>query len=183
MNDDKNTSQPGSPSQPLHHTPHTWEERTHQQDEYIRDSAPFEGKWQSYVDDSRRLIVPKELHKLFSSGGVVTVSTEKHLLLFGSVHWLRFQRLLAKEVGLGPVNNEVARHTYSYAYRFNKLGDEGTIALPTDLLRYAGIKSDVAIIGLVYLAEIHDKDTYVESQRATAINGRLARFKKIDFNQ
>lgn len=171
----------GSPSKPFHHAPHTWEEESRQLDEHIRESAPFEGKWQSYVD-GYALVIPEPLREYLDAGGVVTVSTERHLMVFGTKHWLRMQRILAKQVGLSPVNNELARHIYSHAYRFRALNQDGTIDLPLELVEYAGITKQVAILGMIYYAEVHNIDDYNASEKAENRESLLARFRKMRFN-
>ena len=171
----------GSPTKPIHISPNSWDETTKKLEDNIRDSVPFEGKYQSYIK-SFKLIIPEELQHLIESGGVLTVSTENHLLLFGNRHWSRMQRILAKEVGLSPVHNSVARHFYSNMHKFNKLNEDGTIDIPLPLAQYAGLEKEVAIIGMIYSAEIHNKDSYLSSEKPEARKGLLDRFKKIKFN-
>ena len=149
-------NQQGSPTRPIHISLNAdWNQESKKLEDYIRDSKPFEGKFQSYISNYC-MIIPEELRHLFETGGVLTVSTEKHLVLFGNLHWRRMQRLLSKEVGLSPVNNEVARHIYSNMYRFQRLNEDGSINIPIELAQYAGLTKDVAIIGMIYHAEIHD---------------------------
>lgn len=172
----------GSPARPFHVSLKSdWNDETKKLEDHIRDSKPFEGKWQSYISNYC-LIIPEELRDLFSTGGVVTVSTEKHLLLFGSAHWNRMQRILSKEVGLSPVNNEVARHVYSHMYRFSKLNPDGSIPITLELMDYAGLNRDVAIIGMIYHAEIHDKGEYLSSEAPDKQQSMLARFRKMRNN-
>lgn len=180
LEDPDRPSEQGSITRPFHITPHSSEEDFQKNEAYIRDSIPFEGKWQSYIQ-SYRLPIPEELHNLFSSGGVLTVSTEKHLLLFGTNHWARMQRLLSKHVGLEPVNNELARHIYSHMHRFNRLED-GAIHVPIELATYAGLSKEVAIVGMIYHAEIHDLQSYKTSEKPDETESRLARFRKMRFN-
>ena len=177
----QNLNQQGSPTRPFHITPHSSEEDFKKTEDYIRDSVPFEGKWQSYVSNYS-LVIPEELRDLFSSGGVVTVSTENHLMLFGTVHWSRMQRMLAKSVGLSPVNNELARHIYSKMHRFHKLNPDGSINVPIELIQYAGISKEVAIVGMIYHAEIHDLQTYKTSDTPDNRKSMLDRFRKMRFN-
>jgi MraZ protein len=172
----------GSPTQPIHISLKSdWNQSFKEYEDYIRDSKPFEGKWQSYLSNYC-LIIPEELQDLFSSGGVVTVSTENHLLLFGSTHWKRMQMILSKEVGLSPINNEVARHIYSHMYKFNKLNPDGSINIPYELAAYAELDRDVAIIGMIYHAEIHDKQSYLTSENPENRASLLDRFKKMRNN-
>lgn len=165
---------------PIYHTPNTWDERTHQLEETIRNSAAFEGKFQTYMKDYK-LVIPEPLRKHLCDGGVITVSTEKHLLLFGHQHWLRFSRLLAKEVGLSPVHNAVARHIYGKMTRFNGLHDDGSIDIPLELANYANLHSKIAIIGLVYHAEVHNLEALRISEKPDSELSMLAKFKKLTF--
>lgn len=181
MDSEENKNQSGSPSRPFHITANTSEEDYKKLENYIRDSVPFEGKFQSYISNYC-MIVPEQLRHLFSSGGVVTVGTENHLMLFGTNHWARMQRILAKDVGLSPVNNEVARHIYSNMYRFHKLNEDGSINLPIELVNWAGLGKEVAIIGLIYHAEIHDKATYLTPDTPEKRQSMLDRFRKIRNN-
>ena len=170
----------GSPTRPIHVKLNSWDEETHRLQDNILSQAPFQGKWQSYIKDYR-LYIPEQLQYLFSAGGVLTVSTEKHLLLFGSKHWSLMQRTLAKETGISPVHNEVARHYYSNMASFNKLNDDGTIDIPISLIQYAGLQNEIALIGMMYFAEIHDKKAYLDSERLEKQESKLSRFRKINF--
>ena len=174
-------NQQGSPTRPIHITPHSSEEDYRKLEDHILSSVAFEGKFQSYISNYC-MIIPEELRHLFSSGGVVTVSTENHLMLFGTAHWARMQRILSKEVGLSPVNNELARHIYSNMHRFHKLNEDGSINLPLGLAEYAGLRKEVAIIGMIYHAEIHDKKSYLSSDSPEKKESMLARFRKMRNN-
>ncbi len=182
LQDPDQPSEQGSPTRPIHISLNAdWNQELKEYEDYIRDNRPFEGKWQSYITNYC-LIIPEELRSLFETGGVLTVSTENHLLLFGGVHWKRMQKLLSKEVGLSPVNNEVARHIYSHMYRFNKLNENGSINIPLELADYAGLSKDVAIIGMIYHAEIHDKQSYLTSDKPENRASLLDRFRKMRNN-
>lgn len=168
------------PTRPLHIKANSWDETTKQIEDSIRELSPFEGQWQSYILNYQ-LFVPEQLRPLVEKGGVITVSTENHLMLFGNKHWNRMQRILAKEVGLSPVHNEVARHFYSKMYKFSKLNDNGTIDIPLNLIYYAGLEKDVALIGMIYHAEIHNKESYMQSEKPEIKKSLLDRFRKIKF--
>lgn len=182
LEDPDRPSEQGTPTRPFHVSQKLdWNDQTKELEDYIRDSKPIEGKWQSYIANYC-LVIPEELRDLFNGGGVVTVSTENHLLIFGNVHWSRYQRLLSKEVGLSPVNNEIARHIYSHMHKFNKLNEDGSLNIPIELAEYAGLKKDVAIIGLIYHAEVHDKVSYLTSEAPDKRESMLARFRKMRNN-
>lgn len=182
LEDPDRPSEQGTPTRPFHVSIYgDWNEQSKKLEDYIRDSKPFEGKWQSYISNYC-LIIPDELKDLFDGGGVLTVSTENHLLLFGNVHWSRMQRLLSKHVGLEPVNNELSRHIYSHMHKFNKLNENGSINIPLELADYAGLSKDVAIIGMIYHAEIHDLQSYKTSNAPENKQSLLDRFKQMRNN-
>lgn len=181
LEDPDRPSEQGSITRPFHINAHSTEEDYRKLEEYIQNSKPFEGKWQSFISNYS-LVIPEELHEIFSSGGVVTVSTESHLMLFGTPHWARMQRILAKQVGLSPVNNELARHIYSHMYRFHKLNEDGSINIPIELAQYAGLSKEVAIVGMIYHAEVHDKQSYLTSDAPDNRQSMLDRFRKMRFN-
>ena len=169
--------EPGGPTKPIHIVTETWAERTAKLEDYIRNNVPIEGRYQSKATDGK-LLIPTKFVDNFINGGVITVSTENHLLLFGITHWDRFQRLLAKEIGLNPVHSEVSRHIYGNMHRFSGLTDDNAILVPQELLRYAGLDDEVVIIGVVYHAEIHRKESYVRAESSDNKTTRLERFKK-----
>lgn len=164
-------------TRPLHLKLDTWEEGVRQTEDYIANNKSFEGKWQSYVEDGL-LHIPEEYWPLFETGGVVTVNTERHLLLFGGVHWRLFQQKLGIRVGVTPMDNRIVRHVLGNMVRFNKLGEGGTIKVPANLLAYAGISGEVAIIGVIYQAEVHDRSAYLHSQEPDEQAALIEQFNK-----
>lgn len=173
----------GGPTRPIHiSTQKTWDEQTRQIEDDIRMFAAFEGRWQSIITNGR-LTIPEQLRHIFADGGVVAPSQNKNLLLFGSKHWLRYSRVIAKDIGTDPVHNDIARLTFSNMHRF-KISETGDIDIPADLLEYAAIDSEVAIIGVMYHAELHNKQLYLSGQTNNSYthNG-LAFFNRLRFNK
>ena len=172
----------GTPTKPVHIVNRNLEKHIQEIEDLIKGEKPFTGKWQTYIEDDR-LFIPEELQPLLTNGGVVCLSTEDHLLLFGGIHWTRFERILSREVGLSPVHNAVARHIYSNMYRFNSLDDAGFLNIPSKLLEYANIKGQAAIIGLMYHAEIHSLDDYKQNydvnEKPETKSKLLSSFRKI----
>jgi len=139
------------------------DEQAKREENYIRDKVPFKGNWRTAIDKDNRLLIPTPYHQLLADGGVITTSADKHLLLFGRVHWQRFQRLLAKEIGFSPDHTAIGRHFYKHMLEFDRLDEDGGITLNKQLVSYAGLKNTVAMIGLVYFAEIYSEVDYQDS--------------------
>lgn len=173
----------GGITRPFHIVPHTWEEATRVIEDDIRDRWPFDGNWQSYVQDGR-LYIPPAYIDLFKYGGVITTAPDNYLLVFGSRHWERYNRLLTKNIGLEPVQSDLARHIYSNALKFDKLQDDGSIAIPAKLLAWAGITDKVAVLGVKYYAEVHDLSDWNQSQAKPEAKVKLLeRFRKMRLNR
>lgn len=145
----------------------------------IRSRVPFKGTWNTFVTRDRQLVVPKAYQSLLAYGGVVTVGVDENITVFGRTHWERFQQILSREFsGLSPEKNAVIRHIYAHAYEFDKLEEPlGSIKLSKELIKYAKIKRDVTVVGLVYFAEVHasedDHDIKLNSQDIKKLAGAI----------
>lgn len=155
----------GGPSRPLHIVIDSWYEQTKKLEDDIIENSAFEGEWQSYLQDGFKIIIPDEMRKLFKFGGVVTAGVDHNLNLYGNKHWSRLQRVLSKENAMSPVNTSFMRHIYANMIRFDKLNDDGSIVLPLELIKYARLTDEIAIVGMVYYAEIHNKRDYIEDKK------------------
>lgn len=164
------------PARPLHLQINSWDEETRKLEDHIRTNHPFEGRWQSLVEHSR-LIIPEQLRPLVQDGGYISVSTDSHLILYGKKHWHRMQRELSKHTGLEPVHTDKARHFFESLYRFDKLDDNGSIEVPAFLLEYADITHKVVLVGMVLFAEIHDRSSYMQSQKKEEKRSFVSRFR------
>lgn len=167
------------PTRPLHLRISSWEEETHRLEDRIREQYPFSGRWQSIITPSSKLLIPKELQHLFADGGVISVSTNHHLILYGKQHWQRMERKLAKDIGLEPVHNDRARHLLESLYRFDGLDKDGAVDVSVYFKEYANIKDEVVIIGTIFHAEVHDRKTYMETQTKISKDSLLQRIKNI----
>lgn len=175
------TEEQGTPQRPLHVVQHSWNEETAKLEDTIVDNYAFENKYESFINGTI-MAIPDQLKPLLENGGVITLGPEQNLLLFGKLHWRLFQRKLSKLNNLNPVNNNMLRHLYSNAHRFNGLEDGG-IFVPVQLLDYAGIDDNkVAIIGMMSHAEVWDKFTYKENQKKERLEEQRKQFIKAPIN-
>lgn len=173
----------GGITRPFHIVANTWDERLRAKEDFIRDRYPIDGNWQSYIQEGK-LYIPPDYQEIFKYGGVITAAPDNYLLLFGSIHWERYNLLLAKHIGLEPIQSDLARHVYSNAVKFDKLSEDGSIDVPAKLLAWAGITDKVAVLGIKYYAEVHDLGDWNDSQRKPEARVTLLeRFRKMRLNR
>jgi len=170
----------GSPSAPLHLVTDTHDEHTKRLEDIIRDSKAFRGKWQTYIEEGRLKIPPEFIH-LFESGGVITATEDRSLMLFGTTHWALYQRWLAEKLRLDPTNRKV-RAIYRFAYEFPKPDQDGMIPVDPRLVQYAQLVKEVALVGLVYYFEVHNKDSYLNLNRVPRHNKLIDIFSRFKDN-
>jgi DNA-binding transcriptional regulator/RsmH inhibitor MraZ len=130
----------------------------------IINQKAFEGRWQTYITEDNKLMIPESYKDLLKYGGVICKSTDKHLMLFGKEHWEHMKQVLARNMGLQPDSNAVVRHVYGSAEPFDRLNKDGSITLTDDLVKYGRLRGKVALIGLIYYAEVHSMAHYDDLQ-------------------
>ncbi len=134
----------------------------------IRDDYPMEGVWSARLS-GRRLLAPSCYINALALGGVITAGASKNILIFGNLHWERFQQLLAREysIGVSQIETTVARHMFSHMQRFDALDADGGIELNKNLADFINVDDgDVVIVGMVYFAEVYSSKNY-EAQKLT----------------
>lgn len=129
---------------------------------HIRHALPFKGVYGTVIND-RKLMIPSDYHGLLEYGGVVTYGNDEHLLLFGKTHWARMEQLLLRDLGMVADRDRLVRHFYRGKMEFDHLNNDGSITLSHALMKYAGLKKEAVLIGVVYFAEIHSKDNWYDS--------------------
>lgn len=151
----------------------------------ILRSTAFRGRWQTFLNGSD-LMVPGDYHDLLKDGGVITTGPDVHLMIFGKRHWERMEMMIASQLGVDFNRVNVMRHIYMHHAAFDGLNPDGSITLSDELINYAGLrqgvdadgKGFVIMVGLIYYAEVYDKQSYDDMQlSADDVRGLAAALK------
>jgi DNA-binding transcriptional regulator/RsmH inhibitor MraZ len=127
----------------------------------LPEGTAFKGRYQTYLTPDKKLMIPADYQPLLKDGGVITTGTDSHLLLFGRVHWERMLQVLRSQTPEG-IDQAVVDHLYGEQQVFSKLTDDGAIILNRGLIKHAELENRIVMIGVVYYAEIWNRDTYMD---------------------
>jgi MraZ protein len=137
-------------------------------------SKVFYGEYRHTVDDKCRLSIPARFRAiLLGDDGetcYLTRGLDRCLLLCTRDYWQKLEARFAKHVLTNRAARAFKRAFYSGANP-STFDRQGRIAIPQNLLDYAGIKRDVVIVGVSEAIEIWDAALYEE-----AMSGILENF-------
>lgn len=125
----------------------------------------FLGESTHTIDDKFRLIIPKRFHAALqrdSEGNLVAMLTrgfEQCIFMFSEAGFEAVISRLATQPFVESEHRKVQRLFFANTYR-SELDKDGRIVLPEKLRIHAGIKKEVALLGVATRAEIWDLDTW-----------------------
>ncbi len=121
----------------------------------------FAGEFEGHVDSRGRIAVPPVFAEALSGVVIVARGFERCVSVYSEEGWQR----IASEIGELPVTNaetrRLARFIFASAHE-QEADRQGRIELPKSVLRYAGIKRDVFVIGTGEAVEIWDRESWAE---------------------
>jgi MraZ protein len=133
----------------------------------------FYGEYRHTVDDKCRLSIPARFRTILQGDGndafYLTRGLDKCLLLCTRDYWHTLEARFAKHVLTNRTARAVKRAFYSGANP-STFDRQGRIAVPQNLLDYAGITRDVVIAGVSEAIEIWDAALYDEAMRGILDN-------------
>ena len=122
----------------------------------------FTGEYNYSIDAKGRVNMPAPLRKALPDSSeetvVLTRGQTENIVAFPLDEWKKIQEGLSKLSTINPLHRNFIRSLTRYA-SICKFDSQGRIAIPQNLLEYAKIKKDVAIIGLNSEIEIWDPET------------------------
>jgi len=127
----------------------------------------FMGEYSPALDEKGRVAIPMKLRKAFGEDClveklVVTHGFDRCIMAFREEDWKEFvEKKLMPLPQSDPKNRMSLRFLVGGASEC-ELDKQGRILIPSNLLRYAGIKSEVIILGLFNKIEIWAKEVYEE---------------------
>ncbi len=125
----------------------------------------FMGEYSPALDEKGRVAIPVKLRKAFGDEAsmeklVVTHGFDKCLMAFREEEWKIFV-----ETKLMPLSQSDPKNRMSVRFLIGgasecELDKQGRMVIPSYLLKYAEIESDVIILGLSNKIEIWSKEVY-----------------------
>ena len=129
----------------------------------------FTGEFRYTIDAKGRVNIPAKFRKALPETSedtfVVTRGLDKNIMAYSLDKWRSIEEELLKLSPRLPEHRAYKRQATRFASAL-KFDSQGRVAIPANLLKYAGIRKDVVIIGMIDEIEIWDPDvlaTYEES--------------------
>jgi len=124
------------------------------------------GEYQHIIDTKKRLAIPAKFRKDLGERAIITRGLENCLVLYTLIEWEKqAKKLEALPSGQADARN-YARIMLSGACDA-ELDKLGRILIPDYLKNYAGLKKNVAILGLSNRMEIWDAEKWEEHRKRT----------------
>lgn len=126
----------------------------------------FIGEYGHLLDNKGRVAVPAKFRQLLKKGAIVTKGLDGCLFLYTEVEWMK---LVAKlnEMPISQGNARAfARLMVAGAMEVN-VDTQGRINLPNYLIKFAGLKKNVIVAGLMNRLEIWDEATWKKYKAKT----------------
>ena len=125
------------------------------------------GEYEYTVDDRGRLAIPARLREAFRTGLVLARGLERCVTVYPIPQW---EQLAGRMLSLPPNNVDARRWQraiFPSAFQL-ELDRQGRVLLPQTLREYAGIDTNVVIVGMYHTLEIWDSAAW-QSERALLI--------------
>jgi MraZ protein len=119
----------------------------------------FLGEFNYRIDEKGRVPIPPRFRADFRDGIILTTGAEKCILAYDPVQWKSFADSLTTGPVLSNKIRKLNRAIFGTAFNLT-LDGQGRIALPITLRQYAGITSDVVIVGANTYLEIWNKQAW-----------------------
>lgn len=129
----------------------------------------FLGEFKHTVDDKGRLTIPARFRPELEQGVVVTKGLDGCLTLYPDAEW----EALAQKVNALPMTD---RHARDYRrFVFGSASEaapdrQGRVLLPTYLREFAGIDSDVTVVGMNTYIEIWNPEAWHTTRQGVESN-------------
>jgi len=117
------------------------------------------GEFRYNIDDKGRLFIPSEFREELGAEVVINRGIEKCLYVYPMGEWEVILKKLSTLSFTKKSNREFSRMFLSGAYR-REIDSKGRINLEKSLMEYAGLQTEVVIIGVGERLELWDKQEW-----------------------
>jgi len=126
----------------------------------------FIGEYTYSIDDKKRLAIPVKFRKSLGKRAIITRGIDNCLVIYPATEWQK----LAKKLEALPTSQVDARNFARMMLSgaadavLDKLG---RVLIPDYLKEYAGLKKNIAILGLSNKIEVWDQERWQEHKKKT----------------
>ena len=124
----------------------------------------FRGVSTLSLDAKGRLAMParyrEQLQDCCAAHLVVTIDTDRCLLIYPEPNWREIERKLEKLPSFNPTARKLQRLYIGHAHEVD-MDSQGRVQLPPELRQFASLDKRVALIGQSNKFELWDEDTWV----------------------
>lgn len=120
----------------------------------------FIGEYKHNIDEKGRLAVPSKFKEIFSKGVVVTRGFDKCLFVYTEKEWQKFVKEKVAKLPLGKSEARALQRRLLGGAMDSKLDKQGRVVLPDYLRKFASIKKNVIVAGLLDHLEVWDIDAW-----------------------
>lgn len=127
----------------------------------------FFGSYEHSLDAKGRLILPAKLRPPFATGGFLTPHTEGCLGLWPtSTFEEEIAKRRAQAEGDAAARNDV--RNWSAAVYEAEVDKQGRMAVPVHLRSYAGLQSEVLVVGMIDRVELWSPTAWASKEQRSA---------------
>ena len=122
------------------------------------------GEYTVKLGDEKRLAIPKKFREEQGTKLIITKGYENSLVIVNQNQWEQ----IAGEVTNGSfISKDIRETTRFLVGSANELefDEQGRFVVPTSLLEYAGLGSEVVFVGLINWVEVWDKKKWEEKNQ------------------
>ena len=122
------------------------------------------GEYTVKLGDKKRLAIPKKFREEQGTKLIITKGYENSLVIVNQNQW----KQIAGEVTNGSfISKDIRETTRFLVGSANELefDEQGRFVVPTSLLEYAGLGSEVVFVGLINWVEVWDKKKWEEKNQ------------------
>lgn len=128
----------------------------------------FIGEFEHTIDPKGRLAVPFRFRVGLGTGGIVTRSIEKCLVIYTQAEWEKVAEKLASLPMFDDKARSVSRFIFSGAVEV-EFDRQGRALIPQYLRDYAGLRKNVIVAGLYNKIEVWNEEAWTKQQRKAGV--------------
>ena len=126
----------------------------------------FIGEYNHNLDDKGRLAIPSKYRDDLAKGAVVTRGLDNCLFLYPKAEWNKLAKKLA-DLPISQANTRAFARLMLAGAMDVELDKQGRIIIPEYLRKYAGMKKQLVVTGLMNRMEIWDEDKWTDYKKST----------------